>query len=175
MMNLSIIAAVSKNGVIGKDKKLPWRMSSDLQRFREITTGSVNVFGTKTYVSIPNKLNRRATVVFSRREKPRILTMPANHKVFLTDNLAEILPVIAETMPEISFDEIFIGGGAGIYKAFMPLAKRLYITEVDCEIEDGDTFFPPIDNDRWEITQELRFEQQAGDDYASTFRIYDLR
>lgn len=177
MLNLSIVAAVSKNGVIGRGKKLPWRMPSDLQRFKEITAGHVIVMGTKALISIPGKLNKRAVVTISRREKPRMITMPGDMKVFISDNLEEILPVIAEVMPDISQDEIFIVGGQGIYEAFLPRVQRMYLTEIDCEINDGDTFFPvgKIDQDAWKVTQELRFEPQDGDEFASTFRVYELR
>ena len=168
--SLSIIAAVSKNGVIGADGKIPWKMPSDLRRFKEMTGGHAVVFGTKTYISLPLKLENRAVIVYSRREKPRMLIVRET-PAFFTDNLEEILPIVREAKPDISLDEIFIGGGEGIYEAFMSRAERMYITEIDCEVI-GDTHFPKFGNE-WTITQELHFDPQPGDQYASTFRVYE--
>lgn len=172
MMNLSIISAVSRNGAIGKNNRLPWKMPSDLRRFKELTGGHPLVLGQGTYISLPIKLEKRAVIVFSRKERPRMLEVRGAN-VFFTDSLEEIMPVVRESMPDISDDEIFIGGGEGIYKAFMPMCRRMYITEVHCDIVGADTFFPPIERNEWTITQELTFEPQTGDEYGSTFRVYE--
>ncbi len=170
-MSLSIIAAVSRNGVIGKGKRLPWNMPSDLQRFKEMTGNRIVVLGPKTYLSLPGRLAKRAVVVYSRREKPRIVTMHGSD-FYLTDSLDEIVPIIEGNLPDIDPNEIFIGGGEGIFHEFMPKCDRMYITEIDCEIKQGDTFFPAIGSE-WKIVQEMAFDPQAGDDYSSTFRVYE--
>lgn len=129
---MNLIVAVAKNGVIGKDNKLPWHLPEDLKHFKNITTGHVVVMGRKTYESLPNgALPFRKNIVLTRDEN------------YLLDD-AEVMNAIEEVLAfqELHPDEeIYIMGGAEIYKAFMPYVKRLCITCVALEVE-GDSFFP---------------------------------
>lgn len=171
MTTYSIIAAVSKNGVIGKDDGIPWRMPSDMLRFKELTTYKPLVVGHGTYKTLPKILPKRAIVIYSRRERSRVVPVGLD-RIFATNNLEEIIPHITKELPLISCEEFMIGGGAGVYTEFEDIANRMYITEVQAEVE-GDTFFPNFDMSRWKLVQELQIERQAKDEYDSIFRTYE--
>lgn len=126
---ISLIAAVSKNGVIGRDQKLPWDLPEDLKRFKEITTGAPVILGRKTFESIGRLLPGRKNIIVTRR---RDLLVPG---AFVAASLEEAL-ALAEAAPET-----FILGGGEIYRLALPIADRLYLTEVDVRIE-GDATFP---------------------------------
>ncbi len=171
MTQCTIIAAVAKNGVIGAVNRIPWKVRSDMLRFKELTTYRPLVVGHETYKSLPNILPKRAIVIYSRRERPRVIHIGVN-RIFATNDLDEIIPFIRQEMPQVDTSEFMIGGGAGIYAEFEHKADRMYLTEIDCEPE-GDTFFPKYDMSKWTCTRELPIEKQDRDEYASTFRIYE--
>ena len=140
---ISIIAAVSKNGVIGVDNKLPWDLPEDLKRFKELTTGNVVIMGRKTYESIGKPLPNRINIVITRNKDffvPGVIT---------TNSLESAL------LKAGGDKHIFIIGGGEIYKQSIGFADKLYITEVDMEVE-GDTKFPTISNE-WSVTEENKF------------------
>ena len=140
---ISIIAAVSNNGVIGVDNKLPWDLPEDLKRFKELTTGNVVIMGRKTYESIGKPLPNRINIVITRNKDffvPDVLTANSLNSALLKAG---------------GNKDIFIIGGGEIYKQSMGFADKLYITEVDMEVE-GDTKFPTI-SDQWSVTEENKF------------------
>lgn len=140
---ISIIAAVSNNGVIGVDNKLPWDLPEDLKRFKELTTGNVVIMGRKTYESIGKPLPNRINIVITR-----------NKDFFVPD--AIVTNSLESALLKAGGDkDIFIIGGGEIYKQSMGFADKLYITEVDMEVE-GDTKFPTI-SDQWSVTEENKF------------------
>lgn len=128
-MNINMIVAVDSNGGIGKDNKLLWHIPGDLKRFKEITTGKTVVMGRKTFESLPfkNGLPNRKNIVLTRtpKESTENVTYINDINIVLNDN---------------SKEEIFIIGGAEIYKLFMPYCNKLYLTQVFTET-DADTFF----------------------------------
>lgn len=131
---VSIIVAKSKNNVIGNNNKLPWNISEDMKRFKELTTGNVVIMGRKTYESLPEQfrpLPNRLNIVITRNPdyKP--------NGVMVYDDLQKAI------LKAGTNKEIFIIGGGEIYKEGLKFADRLYITEVDGEFE-GDTYFPEI-------------------------------
>lgn len=134
---LSIIAAVSKNWVIGKDGKLPWRLPEDLKRFKELTTGHPIIMGRKTYESIGRPLPYRRNIVITRDmnyEAPECLVVHSVEEALDAAN-----PV----------NEVFCIGGEEIYKEFLPLADKIYLTKINKDF-DGDAFFPVVDWSEWE-------------------------
>ncbi|APZ43695.1 type 3 dihydrofolate reductase [Acidihalobacter ferrooxydans] len=155
---VSLIAAVARNGVIGLDNELPWRLPDELKRFKAITLGKPIVMGRKTYASIGRPLPGRENRVVSRSPGLEI----EGCRVFarLEDALAG---------PE---DEVMVIGGAQIYAAALPLAQRLYLTAVDAEVE-GDARFPEIDPKTW---RELSREPHPADErhaHAFVFRVLE--
>lgn len=151
---VSLVVAVARNGVIGRDNDLPWRLPDDLKHFKAITLGKPVVMGRRTFESIGRPLPGRENRVVSRRpgfEAPGC-------RVF-----ASLEAALAGPEPEV----MVIGGGQ-IYAAALPLAQRLYITEVDAEVA-GDARFPGIDPDGW---REVSCEAHAADErHAHAFRI----
>ena len=142
---ISIIAAVSKNGMIGVDNKLPWDLPKDLKRFKELTTGNVVIMGRKTYESIGKPLPNRINIVITRNKDfsvPGVLTAKSLQNALLKAGGEK---------------EIFIIGGGEIYSQAISYSNKRYITEVDMEVE-GDTTFPDIDKNRWSLKEEVDFD-----------------
>lgn len=129
-MPITIVAAVARNGVIGRDGGLPWHLPEDLRRFKEMTMGGTLVMGRKTYESIGRPLPGRTTVVVTRRPDW------AAEGVLTAGSLEEALALAGE-------GDVFVVGGAGVFRQALEVADALEITEVDAEPE-GDTYFPDI-------------------------------
>ena len=135
-MKISLIAAFAKERVIGKDGKIPWAIKEDLEYFRYKTEGCSVVMGRKTYESIGRPLSNRLNIVMTRTPKKiKGVTEVINKKRAIE---------IASTFSE----EIFIIGGEGSYEEFLPLASKMYLTEINIEVE-GDTFFPNWNLNDW--------------------------
>ena len=130
---ISIIVAFDKNLAIGKDNKLCWRQSADLKRFKQLTTGKTVVMGRKTYESIGKPLPNRNNIVLTRSN-----IEIENCKV--VNSIDDVLKIK---------DDVFIIGGGEIYKQFLHLSNKLYVTKIDAEIE-ADAYFPEFDSD-WRI------------------------
>jgi dihydrofolate reductase len=158
-----LVVAVARNGVIGRDNGLPWRLSSDLKRFKEVTMGKPLIVGRRNHEAIGRPLPGRETVVLTHDRAFREPGVHVAHEVADALGLAEAL---AE---EMGADEIICAGGGEIYEQFMPKASRMRLTEVDAE-PDGDVFFPKYDPAHWRET--FREEHPAGgrDDHAFTYR-----
>ena len=136
---VTLVAAVARNGCIGKDGALPWRIPADVQHYKDVTMGKVVIMGRKTWESIPVKyrpLPGRTNVVVTRQSAYQL---PGGVERF--GSLVEALAAHAA-------DDVVINGGAEIYRAAIGRADRLDITHVDRDV-DGDTFFPPIDPTVW--------------------------
>lgn len=161
-MEVTLIAAVASNGVLGRDGEIPWRLPEDLRRFKERTLGHHLVLGRRTWESIGRPLPGRRMVVISRRTGYR-----APPEVTVVDSLEAAL-TLAESAGET---EVFVAGGADIYRLALPHADRLLLTELDLEVE-GDTFFPPFDATLWrEISRE---EHPPDPDHAFAYRFRTL-
>lgn len=132
---ISIIVAHSRNMAIGKANALMWRLPEDLKRFKKLTTGHPIIMGRKTYQSIGKPLPGRTNIVVTRDIN---LEIPGCIVVY------SVLEAI-EKAKEFEQEEIFIIGGAEIYKEMLPLADRLYLTKVDTHV-DGDAYFPEYSN-----------------------------
>lgn len=164
-MTISMIAAVSKNGIIGRDGDMPWRLSTDLKRFKKVTMGCPIIIGRKTFQTFGGPLPGRQNVVISR--SPFEADGITN-----THSLEDAIKIASETAHNDGKDEVFIAGGGQIYKLGLLLADRLYITHIDAEI-DGDTKFPNIDSETWNITHEENVPAGEKDNYATRYVIYD--
>jgi dihydrofolate reductase len=133
---LSIIAAVADNGVIGIDNRLPWRLPADLAHFKRLTLGKPILMGRRTWESLPGLLPHRTHVVISRNPDYRAEGAVVVHS----------LEQAIEQFGDV--DELMLIGGAQLYAQALPLAARLYLTEVHAEPE-GDAFFPAFDRAEW--------------------------
>lgn len=161
-MSIKLICAVSKNNVIGNNNKLPWSISEDLKRFRELTSENIIVMGRKTYDSIGRPLPKRENLVLSKNKKLKI----ENAKVFNTPQ--EILDFYHKREEE---KDLFIIGGNYIYELFIEYCDYLLITFVDKEYK-GDAYFPKIDWTEWELTNE---EKKSDDQENLTYFFRDYK
>jgi dihydrofolate reductase len=162
---IALVVAVSRNGVIGREGGLPWHLSSDLKLFKKITLGKPIIMGRKTWESLPRKpLPGRLNIVVSRR--PGFEAVGA--KVSPTVELA--LALARSEMPE----EISVIGGGEIYNLFLPIADRVYRTDVDIDVE-GDTYFTALDPHAWAETNVEYFPQGPHDSASFALRIFDRK
>ncbi len=151
------IAAVARNGVIGADGDIPWRIPEDWQRFKRLTTGQVLIMGRKTWASIGRPLPGRTTYVVTRDKMWR------GEDVFAVPFLDEAFAAAAAREPE----RIYVAGGGEIYRAAWDRLTALEITEVDAE-PDGDVTFPEIRSDEW---REIFREPHAGYAFVGYHRL----
>ena len=154
---LTLIAAVAKNGVIGSDNAIPWKLPEDLKRFKALTMGHTIIMGRKTWTSLGRPLPGRRNLVISRNPN---FSAPG----------AELFPSLAAALDSCATaDEVFVIGGAEIYTLALPLADRLQITEIQREFQ-GDTRFPAIDPRLW---REGSREQHTATEFEYAFVSYE--
>ncbi len=160
---IAFVVAVARNGVIGRQGKLPWRISSDLKRFKAITFGKPVIMGRKTWESLPKRpLPGRANIVITRDR-----SYEAEGAV-VTASVAEALAQARRTESE----EICVIGGSDIFRQMLPMADRLYLTEIDLSPE-GDVVFPPLDPKAWRETSRETHLRAQGDDAGFVLRVLD--
>ena len=164
----TIIAAVARNGTIGRDGDMPWRLSSDLKRFKALTLGKPVVMGRKTYDSIGRPLPGRPNVVISRQAA---IDHPA---ISMAHSLPEAMDAAERLALETAADEICIIGGGQIYAQAINLADRLCITHVEADL-DGDASFPEIDPDLWQAEETIAVPAGEKDSYPTRYVVYDRR
>ncbi|MBM3403625.1 MAG: dihydrofolate reductase [Bacteroidetes bacterium] len=156
----SIIVAIAQNHAIGKDNKLLWHLPEDLKRFKRITTGHPVIMGKKTYESLPIKpLPNRTNIVISDNPADRFNGCVTVHSM---DDLKQFC-----NDPQ---EEYFIIGGASIYRQFLDLSDRIYLTTVHKDFE-GDVFFPEFDRDQWIVEEEEHFQVSETNPLPNTFSI----
>ena len=165
-VRLSIIAAVAANGVIGDGTGMPWRLSTDMQRFRALTMGKPVVVGRKTFETFGKPLAGRTNIVVSRRQDYR------PEGAIVVNSLDAALALAEDTAREAGGDEVMILGGGEIYAAAMDRADRLYITHVEAE-PDGSVRLPPIDPAEWRAASTERVPAGERDSAASVFSVYE--
>lgn len=160
---IAFVVAVARNGVIGRKGELPWRISSDLKRFKQITMGKPVIMGRKTWESLPRRpLAGRLNIVITR------------HRAYKAEGAAVVASIDAAIARarEARTEEICVIGGSDIFRQFLPLADRLYLTEVDLEPE-GDVLFPPLDFTQWRETSRETHPRSEGDDAGFVLRVLD--
>ena len=164
---IALVVARARNGVIGKDGALPWRLKSDMALFKATTLFKPVIMGRKTWDSLPKSpLPGRLNVVLSRDGsfEPQ--------GAVVCESFDEALQMAREQAADDGAEEVCVIGGAAIFEAALPRAKRLYITEVQADPE-GDVSFPPLDETGWREVR--REEHPAGpdDQYPFVFRVLE--
>lgn len=145
MTMISIIAAMSKNRVIGVDNKLPWSIPEELQHFKQLTMGKPMIMGRKTFDSIGRRLlPGRKTIVLTRDND-------LQGDGFVVANSIDTALHAAGDVPEV-----MIVGGAGVYKEFLPLCDRIYLSVIPLQLS-GDAYFPELDAMQWSLKEEQEY------------------
>lgn len=163
-MIISLLVAMDEKRGIGKDGKLPWRLSSDLKRFRELTMGHHIIVGRKTFESIGKPLPGRRTIVVTRNPELR----PEGCQVAASiENAIETARINGET-------EAFVIGGADIFAHALAVADRIYLTEVHAEV-DADTFFPEFDRSEWTERENFHQPPDEKNQYGCTYRVLERK
>lgn len=157
---LTLIAAVAKNGVIGRDGKLPWRLPADLRHFKALTMGHPLIMGRKTWQSLPGVLPGRPHIVVTRNPS------------YVAEGATVATSLHAAVAAAGATDEIFLIGGGELYLQAFEFADRLQLTEIDADYE-GDAWFPNWDRDQWRETERAAHRTDDGLGYA--FVTYERR
>lgn len=165
-MRISIIVAAAENGVIGRNGELPWHLSGDLRRFKQLTMDHTIIMGRRTWESIGRALPGRHTVVVSRN--PELQIDVAN--VDRASGLDEALELARGRGDK----EAFIVGGAELYRESLDKADRIYLTRV-CATVDGDTSFPEVAWSDWRLIATEEYGANEKNDHAYRFETYDRR
>jgi dihydrofolate reductase len=166
MSRITIVVAAAENGVIGNNGGLPWRMPSDLKRFRALTMGKPVVMGRKTFQSLPKPLDGRDNIVVTRDPAFR----PSGAQT--APSLAAALDLARAHADRRGAEEIMVIGGGEIYAAALQMAERVYLTRVHTVLA-GDTRFPPLDPARWRLIAAEPIARGPKDDHEATAEIYD--
>lgn len=161
MSYISIVAAISDNNAIGKDQDLLWRMPADMRRFKDLTTGHAVIMGHKTFESLPKgPLPNRKNVVLTTLPEAGFINC------FACESMHDALDICEKE------ENIFILGGALVYRQALRIADKMYITRVHAEFKDADTFFPVVNWDLWEEVERQEFPADAKNAYPYTFLTY---
>ena len=165
MSLIVLVVAVSRNGVIGRDGALPWRLPSDLRRFKELTIGKPVIMGRKTWEALPRKpLPGRTNIVITRQAG---FGAPG---ALVASTVDKALAMARAEQPA----EIAVIGGGEIYRQFLPYADRIHLSEVDAEA-GGDTRFPELDDKDWQEVLRAPRRQEPGDEVSYVYRILERR
>jgi dihydrofolate reductase len=163
-MIVSLIVAMDETRGIGKDGGLPWRLSSDLKRFKQITMGHHIIAGRKTYESIGGPLPGRQMIVVTRNQDYRA---EGNSVVHSLAEAIELAGSRGET-------EAIIVGGAEIYREALTLADRIYLTQIDATVA-ADTYFPEWDSSLWKVDESASIPADDKNQYDCTFKVLSRR
>lgn len=161
-MIISLIAACSTNRVIGVDNDLPWRVPADMRFFMRTTKGHYVIMGRKTFESLGVPLKNRTNIVVTR--DPFFIASG----VMVTHSIAEAIDLAIDG----DESEAFVIGGGEIYRQSMDLADKIYLTEIDTVIEDGDAFFPEIDPGKWDLVSEDPHDADDKNEFAYNFKTF---
>jgi dihydrofolate reductase len=164
VMRISIIVAVAENGVIGRGGTLPWRLSADLARFKQLTMGHTVIMGRRTWESIGRPLPGRRMVVVSRQ--PDYLV--DNRDVEVAGSLDQALKIAEDARD----GEAFVIGGAKVFREALPRADRLYYTRIRGAVA-GDTFFPEVDWNDWRLVESSEQGADSKNDYPVAFETHE--
>lgn len=165
---VALIVAVAENGVIGRDNSLPWDLPGDLQYFKRTTLGKPIIMGRKTWEAIGRPLPGRSNIVISRQ---LAYDAPGASVVATLEQALALATGIAR---EADVNEIMVIGGAAIYAAALPVADKLYVTEVHAELE-GDARLPAIDWTFWGESSRERYHAGKSNSYDYSFVVYDRK
>jgi len=161
-MRVSFVVAYDRRGVIGHRNALPWRIPADLGRVKRLTLGKPLIMGRRTYASIGRPLPDRTSIVLTRDPS------------FAVEGV-EVARTAEEALAKAGdVPEVIVFGGADVFRQFLPLADRMYVTEIDAEF-DGDTYFPPFDRSEWREVERTVHEPDADDPHRYAFVTLDRR
>jgi dihydrofolate reductase len=161
-MIISFIVAAAENNVIGKDNKLPWCLPADMRYFKNVTWSMPVIMGRKSFESLGKPLKGRTNIVVTR------------NKNWKADGV-QVVPGIDQGIAlakQTDAKEIFIIGGAEIFRAALPFADRIYLTLVHGKFE-GDAFFPDLNYDEWKLVSNYDHEVDERNDYALSFQVWE--
>lgn len=161
-MTISLVVAAAQNNAIGKNNQLLWHLPNDLKFFKNTTWGMPVIMGRKTFESVNKPLPGRFNIVITRQADWKA------EGVIVAINLQNALKKAAET----NCNEAFVIGGGEIYKQAMQIADKIYITRVHATL-DGDTFFPEIDEAKWELKSALDFVADEKHAFAYSFQTWE--
>lgn len=163
---IALIVAAARNGVIGRDNQLPWRLPGELQYFKATTLGKPIVMGRKTFESLGRPLPGRTNIVITRSPN-----FSAPEGVIVVDAVETALATADAIAIRDGVGEIMVIGGADIYRQTLPLADVLYVTEVQAEVE-GDAFFPTVDLTQWQTAKREAVPAATPDTFAYDLVVY---
>lgn len=164
-MTISIIVAMSENNAIGKKGKIPWHLPNDLKQFKKVTIGHHIIMGRKTFDSIGKPLPGRTNVVITHQKDLKI------EGCEVVNSMGAALAIARLDNQE----EVFIIGGASIYKSILSDAEKIYLTRVHTKVIEADTFFPQIDEKMWIETQNHPYLPDEEHDHAYTIQLLERR
>jgi dihydrofolate reductase len=165
---LSVIVAAAENGVIGRNNALPWHLPEDLRYFKRVTMGKPIVMGRRTFESIGRPLPGRTNIVITRSQAFQV------DGVHAAATLDEALCVAREVAIKDGVEELLVIGGAQIYQSALPMAQRLYLTEVHARVE-GDVRLPEIDWAQWREVGRKRYHAEGANPYDYSFVVFERR
>jgi len=168
-MRLTLVVARDRNGTIGKDGALPWRMPSDLKHFKQATMGKPVLMGRRTWESLGRPLPGRANIVVTRT--PALRAVGA----WTFSDLATACAAGAAMAAAGGGEDVCIVGGAALYAEALPIADRLIVTEIDLAVNGGDTTFPAFDESAFVETSRTPLPRSARDDAEAVVRVLDRR
>jgi dihydrofolate reductase len=160
-MKISLIVAMGENRVIGVDNRMPWHLSADLKRFKQITMGKPLVMGRRTHESIGRPLPGRRNIVLT---SDRDYTAPG----------CVVVHNLPDALSEADADEVMVIGGSSLYETFLPKADRLYLTLIHREFA-GDTFFPEFEWKEWSEIERLDVEDDPDSGLSYSFLVLERK
>ncbi len=163
---IALVVARAENGAIGRGGDLPWRLSSDLRYFRKVTMGKPVIMGRRTFKSLPRVLDGRLNIVLTRDRG-----FVADDAV-MAHSLEEGLEVARASAARTGAKEIMVIGGEDVFRAVLPQASRIYLTEVHAS-PHADIWFPPFDRGEWREISRERHEAGTKDEHAFSFVVLD--
>ncbi len=156
---------MARNGVIGVRGGLPWRLSADLRRFKQLTLGHHIIMGRKTFESIGRLLPGRTTIIVT-RQPDYVSTNHAAQGALVAHGLNEALELASDD------SEAFVIGGAEIYRQALPLAERIYLTEVESHVA-GDAWFPDFDRQAWQLVEQESHPADDRNEFSHIFSVLE--
>ena len=165
---IALVVAMGENRAIGRGGDLPWRLSSDMRYFRKVTMGKPIIMGRLTFGSLPRVLDGRLNIVLTRNaafEAPGAI---------MAYNLEEALDVARREAKRSGVDEVMVIGGADVFRAVLPQAGRIYLTEVEAA-PNADTWFPELDRSDWHEVSREAHPAGPKDDHAFSFVVLDRK
>lgn len=167
-MKILLVVAVAQNSIIGADGDMPWRLPTDLKRFKAVTMGKPIIMGRKTFESIGRALPGRLNIIITRQKD-----FTAENCV-IVPSIEAAIELAQANAADLNQDAVCIIGGGQIYAETLAIADQLHVTHVDASIE-GDTYFPTIDEKDWQIIDEESPELSEKDSHAIRFALYQRR